>query len=230
MSDTAYWLAEWISAPLVGLHHWLVPTPEPAPLDFTLLVEAQAASAATASEASEVGGALVLGPEQAPLVPLALTRTGRAPLTFVELEPSFVRRLLQAKRIDTLNSLCPSFLDHYVVRQELFTDPEWSPAARATRALRAGVSAARVLAGEFPKQAKSLSVRGNNYHYIVLACRQLPGGFYTRAYSVYITYLGTAGGSLQRGSVSHAFESATEVEIFLRGAHRQWPVELHREN
>ena len=232
MSGTAYWLAEWFSAPLVSLHEWLVPTPDPEPLDFSSLVEAQAAVASSLGEASDIGGAALAdsGPEQAPLVPLTLTLAPRAGLTFVDLEPSFVKVLLQAKDINTLGLVCPTFLNHYLVRAELASDPRWPPPARAARAFRAGVSAARVVAGDFHKQAASLGIGGDNRHYIVLACRQLPGGFYTQDYLVYITYLGTDSGSLQRGSVSHAFGPAVEVEIFLRGAHRQWPVELHPEN
>ena len=243
MSSGTYWLAELLVSPFSGAYHWLVAPAGPEPLNFSLLIEAQQASAAGLAESS-VGAAvadhpgpeqaplvssslsLTSGPEQAPLVPLSLTLTSRPTLTFVDLEPSFVRQLLEAKQVATLARLCPSFLNPYLHRAELTTDPGWSPAARATRAFRAGVSAARVVAGAFHKQAASLRLRGDNYHYIVLRCRQLPGGFYTQAYSVYTTYLVTAGGSLQRGSVSHAFESAIEVEIFLRGAHRQWPVEL----
>ena len=227
MSESFIWLADLVLSPFAGLHHWWTTT-ESTALELALPVDPQ-------PETADFPGPIATDPvpdpslidqRQAPLVPLNLTLSPRGRLTFVELEPTFVYQLLTARDITTLDRLCPPLLHHYLHLAELSSDRSWTPAARATRALRAGVSAARVVAGSFEKQAASLRLSGVNRHYIVLRCQQLPGGFYTQDFSIYITYLRTATGSLQRGSVSHAFETAAEVEIFLRGAHRQWPVEL----
>ena len=234
MSGALDWLADWAVSPLVGLQQWLVGTSDLPDLEPALSDLPQ--TPPVESPGSPAGGVEIVevdlepAGEQTALVPLGLTLPTPGVFTFVDLDPLFVHQLLIARHIDTLDRLCPPFLHQYLRLPELASDRDWTPSARATRALRAGVSAARVLAGQFDKQVRSLRLRGPNRHYIVLKCRQFPGGFYTQDFSIYSTYLRVAGGSLQRGSVSHAFETAAEVEIFLRGAHRQWPVELHGSN
>ncbi len=48
----------------------------------------------------------------------------------------------------------------------------------------------------------------------------------TQFLSVYSAVLVEPSGDLDPISVSHGFPTATEVEVFLRGAERQWPPEL----
>ena len=154
-------------------------------------------------------------------------RAVRPQLTFVELSPDFGYHLLTAKTVQELGTLFPSFLNHYLYATDLAsTDPEWSAAARAVRALRAGFSARRVLQGHFHLVAKSLSLPWDNQFYVVLRSRRHPGGWCTTSLDLYVEHL-VVDGLLEEGSISHGFPSISEVEIYLCGAHRQWPCELN---
>lgn len=143
-------------------------------------------------------------------------------LAVVEFGSDYQSDILRATDPDQLAELFPVFL------QPLACDPTLvgeiarrSPEARVARAVRAGISAARVLAGRFPKQARSPSIPSQNEFYVCLRCQQLPQGL------VYITILQDEDtGRLQAGSVSHSFPSLPECEAFLRGAGKQWPEEV----
>lgn len=140
----------------------------------------------------------------------------------------FQSDILKATHPDTLSELLPIFLDGLTRDPAVQSShPLWSPAARVTRALRAGISAARVVSGRFNKQARSPPIPFENELYICLTCRAYPRGFWTLYYLVYIEIVGDReSGGFEAGSVSHAFPSFAEGEAFLRGAGRQWPVEL----
>ena len=147
----------------------------------------------------------------------------------VELPAEFVFQFLQSTAAGELADLLPSFLAHFCDRSDLEPfDSIWTPRARIGRAFRAGISAHLVLQGLFDKQAQTpgFSVRVRNRVYVVARCRQFPGGFYTKEYRIYHDQL-VVGGSLEEGSVSHAFPSLTEAEVFLRACHfSRWPPEL----
>ena len=65
-----------------------------------------------------------------------------------------------------------------------------------------------------------------NTVHVVARCRQFPGGFYTRDYRLYRDQL-VGDDSLEEGSLSHAFPTLIEGEVFLRGCQfQQWPPEL----
>jgi len=101
--------------------------------------------------------------EDQPLAPSSdLAFRNPVRLVDIELDQELVYLLLTATSQQTLRELCPSFLNHYLDHPTLGDDRHWSPAARATRALRAGVSARRVLTGAFHKQARSLSLTVTN--------------------------------------------------------------------
>lgn len=150
------------------------------------------------------------------------------PLAVVEFGLDFQSDILKATNPDALAELLPIFLDG------LTRDPSlrslhslWTPAARLGRALRAGISAARVLAGRFHKQARSPSIPFDNELYLCLACREYPHGFWTLHYLIFLEFVGDReSGGLQTGSVSHAFPTFAEGEAFLRGAGQQWPQAL----
>ena len=150
-------------------------------------------------------------------------------LTLIELDPNFVFELLVAKTPRALEDLFPPFLVHLRDHPLLGTAlPEWSAEARLVRALRAGVSARRVLDEEFDKQARSLKLPVNSSIYVVLRCNLYPAGFYTWSYTAYIDLVGSGSG-LEPGSVSHGFPTLAEAEAFLRGARLQWPQQLQLE-
>ena len=173
---------------------------------------------------SGVGEGQELGPVVTAVAP---ARAVRPQLTFVELSPEFGYRLLTAKTVGELRDLFPSFLNHYLYATDLASsDSEWTAAARAVRALRAGFSARRVLQGHFHLVAKSLSIPWNNQFYIVLRTNRHPSGWCTSSCELYTAQL-CVGTDLEEGSISHGFPSLSEVEIYLRGAHRQWPCELN---
>lgn len=169
------------------------------------------------------GGALAVRPTQ------ALFAAGEEPpyLPVIELSPEFLTRLLSANTPRSLGDLFPPFLQQYRYKPDLQAlNPTWPIEARVTRALRAGASARRVLDGLFDKQARSPGLPWDNRFYVVLRCRAHLGGFVTQFYSVYVAVLVDQSGELEAGSVSHGFPTLSEVEVFLRGARRQWPAEL----
>lgn len=164
--------------------------------------------------------------EEQPLAPSSeLVSRNPVRLVDIELDQELVYLLLTATSQRALGELCPTFLNHYLDHPTLGEDRHWSPAARATRALRAGVSARRVLTGAFHKQARSLNLTVPNNFYVVLWSRSHPGGFWTSRYQVFVELVCAPTG-LSSGCICHGFPSVIEVEIFLRGARRQWPPEL----
>lgn len=146
-------------------------------------------------------------------------------LLLIEISPVFVRELLVTTSPARLGELCPSFLSHLFDHPDLALDSRWSARSRLGRAFRAGVSAGRVVAGLFDKQARSLALDIDNRVYIVLRCDRFPRGFWTRHYRIYCAEV-FRGGQFAPGTVSHGFPSVVEIEAFLRGAFEQWPVEL----
>ena len=151
----------------------------------------------------------------------------RVQLVFVELSPEFGYNLLTARTVGALEDLFPSFLNQYLYVPELNSGTsDWTAAARAVRALRAGFSAKRVLEGKFHLVAKSLSLPWDNHYYVALRTQRHPSGWVTTSYTLYVRHL-VVDGQLQEGSISHAFPTIFEVEIYWRGAHRQWPCELN---
>lgn len=169
------------------------------------------------------GGVLAVRPTQ------ALFAGGEEPpyLPLIELSPEFLTRLLSATSPRTLGDLFPPFLQQYRFKSDLQAlNPIWTLEARVTRALRAGASARRVLDGLFDKQVRSPGLPWDNRFYVVLRCSAHLGGFVTQFYSVYVAVLVNQAGDLEPGSVSHGFPTVSEVEVFLRGARRQWPAEL----
>lgn len=164
--------------------------------------------------------------EEQPLAPSSeLVSRNPVRLVDIELDQELVYLLLTATSQRALGELRPTFLNHYLDHPTLGEDRHWSPAARATRALRAGVSARRVLTGAFHKQARSLNLTVPNNFYVVLWSRSHPGGFWTSRYQVFVELVCAPTG-LSSGCICHGFPSVIEVEIFLRGARRQWPPEL----
>lgn len=152
---------------------------------------------------------------------------GVTQLPVVEFGLDFQSDILRTTHPDQLTELFPIFLEGLTRDPTLQSPhPQWTSAARLGRALRAGISAARVVAGRFHKQARSPPIPFPNEIYICLQCRDYPRGFWTWHYLVFIEIVGDAELGFQRGSVSHAFPTLVEGEVFLRGAGRQWPVEV----
>ena len=135
-----------------------------------------------------------------------LASRNRVRLVDIELDPELIYHLLTSSDPITLGELCPTFLNCYLDHPSLGGDRHWGPAARAARALRAGVSARWVLTGAFHKQARSPKLSLNNQIYVVLWSRSHPGGFWTSDYSVFIDIVGTRTG-LETGCICHAFPS-----------------------
>ena len=153
------------------------------------------------------------------------------PWAVVELSEDFVFQLIHATSAEELSELLPSFLIQFCDHPDLIPFVHiWTSRARLARAFRAGVSAHRVLQGLFDKQVcpPGFSVRVRNQVYVVARCRQFPGGFLHQRveYGIYCDQL-VVDGSLEEGSVSHAFPSLVEAEVFPRRCQFQrWPPEL----
>ena len=102
----------------------------------------------------------------------------------------------------------------------------WTGKARLGRAFRAGVIAKIRLDGA-SSDLTSPSIPQRNAFYICLRCSRYPRGFWTSSYQVYIELIGTRGSSgLESGSISHAFPSKVEAEVFAAGASQPWPIEV----
>lgn len=216
MSDSAPW--NWsFSATFSYVASWFYSAPD--------LPVADELAAAALPGGSDLGLPLPIGSSES----LQLPESPRPPLHFVDLDPIFVYHLLQARTPVASADLFPPFLDPYESQFHLLGgDLNWSPRARVVRAFRSGVSALRVLNGDFDKQVRAPALGVSNNYYIVLRCRQYPSGFFTASFDLYCRILKqhSGGGELEPGSVSHSFPTVCEVEIFLRGAHRQWPQAL----
>ena len=149
----------------------------------------------------------------------------------VEFSRDFCVEILRTRDPETLGELVPNFLLHLANHPDLDSCvAEWHPRARIGRALRAGISAGRVLNGDFDKQARSLAFPFKNTIYICLRCIRSEEGWWTDSYLVYIRCIEipepAETGGIQPYSVSHAFPTLSEGEAFLRGARRPWPCFL----
>ena len=103
----------------------------------------------------------------------------------------------------------------------------WSGRARIARALRAGISARRVLAGERDFQHPSPSLGTRNRVYLVLRCRAHPTGFFTESARTFFSLVPhEPDGRLETGAVCHGFPSRSEALAFAAGAQASWPREL----
>ncbi|CAE7764587.1 Scn10a [Symbiodinium sp. CCMP2592] len=91
----------------------------------------------------------------------------------------------------------------------------WTPEARIGRAIRAGISAGRVLRGLRDYQDSSLPLGTRNRVYIVLACPSRPAGFYCENFAVFREHCPQdRQGRLNRSVVCHGFPSRAEAEAF----------------
>ena len=101
---------------------------------------------------------------------------------------------------------------------------EWTPRARVTRALRAGVSARQRLDLEVGAVVPSPSVGLGNNYYVVLRAAPSHSAGWTCSYRAYRLRVRGVGLDLfHPDSVSHAFPSRAEVEAYLIGAGEAWP-------
>ena len=102
----------------------------------------------------------------------------------------------------------------------------WSGRARLGRAFRAGIIAKIRLDGDLC-ELSSPSIPQRNAFYICLRCSRYPRGFWSSSYQSYIELIGTRGSSsLESGSISHAFPSKVEAEVYAAGANQPWPIEV----
>lgn len=151
------------------------------------------------------------------------------PLPVIELSPAVEFSLLTAASAQELGELFPEGLAEYRERRigELGRPGRiWSLEARAARALRAGVAALRVLNGVDRFPVKTPAITATNTIYIVLRWRGTPAQWWCRDFAIYSDHIrGPAG--FQQGSVSHAFRTEAEAELYLIGAQRRWPLEVH---
>lgn len=166
-----------------------------------------------------------------PARPLEFPRSSSFQFPIVEFSRDFEVQILSTREPDQLAYLVPSFLDFYLQDPSIQSlDPDWCPAARVGRALRAGISARRVLTGQFHRQAQAPTLPGiANQVYVCLRCIRSETGWWTTSYDLYWGFIAdpdTDEERFQAGSVSHSFPTCIEAEVFLRGAYRQWPREL----
>ena len=159
-----------------------------------------------------------------------LPRSDSFELAVIEFDREFERAILKARVAGEFEALVPRLLLPAANHPSLdSSNPTWTPVARIGRALRAGISARRVLSGQFSKQAQSPHLPFKNKIYVCLRCEQGDLGWWTGDYTVYRTCISdtrSAERGLQECSISHAFPTLAEAEAFLRGAGRQWPREL----
>ena len=102
----------------------------------------------------------------------------------------------------------------------------WTGRARLGRAFRAGIIAKIRLDGD-SCELSSPSIPQRNAFYICLRCSRYPRGFWSASYQSYIELIGTRGSTgLESGSISHAFPSKVEAEVYAAGANQPWPVEV----
>lgn len=106
------------------------------------------------------------------------------------------------------------------------SDQHWTPTARAGRAFRAGVVARRQLDG-IVQEGQSLGTPFRNSIYVVLRDRDSSSAFWTPNYPVYARAVLETNNrnNFARGTISHAFASRAEAEIYCVGARVQWPQE-----
>eukprot|EP00435_Cladocopium_sp_Y103_P041784 s2396_g11.t1 len=120
-----------------------------------------------------------------PFVEAAPTFEEPAAAIDIEFSRDFQVEILKARDPETLSQLVPDFLLHLANHPSLDSrDRQWHPRARIGRALRAGISARRVLDDEFDKQARSPSVPFRSV-YICLRCIRSESGWWTDSYAVY---------------------------------------------
>ena len=217
------WPLFWVDRSLRGVPPGPLVAAPPRPRPSSAIARGLAALGTSTSQPSGGLGFTEADPN------IAVGGAGGLHLTVIDLDPNFVFELLVARSPRALGDLFPPFLAHLRDHPLLGTAlPEWSAEARLVRALRAGVSARRVLDEEFDKQARSLKLPVSSSIYLVLRCSRYPTGFYTWSYAAYIESVSTDSG-LELGSISHGFPTLAEAESFVRGARLQWPQLLQGE-
>eukprot|EP00435_Cladocopium_sp_Y103_P076017 s103_g73.t1 len=133
-------------------------------------------------------------------------------LAVVELDSAFERAILKVRTAEEIEALVPDFLLPLGNHNSLDSfHSSWNQAARIGRALRAVISAHRVLTGQFPKQAKSPSLPFRNEIYMCLRCIRSDEGWWTRSYNLFFIEcidnpFIEEGGVIQEYSVSHHFQ------------------------
>lgn len=154
------------------------------------------------------------------------------PLPALQLPWTREQQLLAATTAAELAALFPAELAYYRDRrigENARPARAWTLEARASRAFRAGVAAHRVLQGLDRYPVKTPGISAANTIYIVLRWRGVPVDWWCRSYAIYSYHLKSPG-RLQAGSISHAFPTEAEAELYLIGAQRRWPLELVRDN
>lgn len=131
---------------------------------------------------------------------------------------------IRARTAGALANLPLSFLSGYRTRLR-GTDPVWTAQARIGRAFRAGVIARRQLAGNI-QEGQSQGIPFRNAIYVVLRDRDQNGAFWTSSYQVYARAVFLEGIDVfGSNSISHAFPSQAEAEVYCVAARTQWPPE-----
>lgn len=103
-----------------------------------------------------------------------LPRSDSFELAVIEFDPEFERAILKARVAGEFEALVPRLLLPAANHPSLDSlNPTWTPVARIGRALRAGISARRVLSGQFSKQAQSPHLPFKNKIYVCLRCLRL---------------------------------------------------------
>ena len=107
----------------------------------------------------------------------------------------------------------------------------WTAKARIARAVRAGLSARKVLRGDAACVVKSPSLCISNRIYIVLRSGTSPDRFFTTSYSDYFAKVSNAStGRFFPGTISHGFPTKAEAEAYCAAAGQAWPAELQGQN
>lgn len=155
-------------------------------------------------------------------------QTVSQPFPELELTEAEVSAILAASTAAELHRLFPESLADYRERVlgEVGTPGYvWTLEARATRALRAGLSARRVLQGRGRFPVKSPRISAESSIYVVLRSNGDPSSWWCRNFILYKSLLAGPRG-FQPGSLSHSFATEAEAELYLIGAGRGWPVQL----
>lgn len=130
-------------------------------------------------------------------------------------------RLLAAESLEALRAVDCTPLRVYALQLRA-TVGEWTPTLRIARAYRAGLLARDLLRGE-SVSGPALQLGIQNRIYVVL--RGAPGqsAGWTEDLSRYRQAVGGSANSFQRDSISHAFPSRVEAEVYALAAQVAWP-------
>ena len=136
-------------------------------------------------------------------------------------------RALAAQGPEELAALPVRFLDYLLTRLRSNHIP-WSPKARIGRAFRAGAVGRYRLEGHvFPDSTGATeSTPFRNCFYICLRCPQYLEGFWTPEFNKYHDLVKNSRGEFYSEGISHGFATHAEVEAYLVGAGRPWPLRL----